>query len=184
MRRGYRMGVLVFVLYACGGIVESSPERCPIHDPADMEGPLSCQTEGLLCTYGDSPMSCGRTFAECRQGSYKLHISPCRIPVDPCPAEVPAQGSNCSMPCGTPEQGCMSAACVYRRGIFCTCQTSPPGWTCTPPITDPRCPDFMPQFGGTCSVEGATCNYDRCRDGLGMSCTNGIWTHDNLPCEL
>jgi hypothetical protein len=182
----FRSGCVALVLVACGGIVGAGQgERCPASDPSKSPGTVTCATEGLMCTYGDEPTTCGRTVATCTGGRFEFAESYC--PATPhCPTQPPVYGSSCIVDCGGPE--CTSGSCTYPRGVFCNCwmRAAPftAQWSCTHPLADTRCPDTMPNLGASCSVEGASCDYNHCQDGWATLCKGGVWKPESFPCAL
>jgi hypothetical protein len=164
---------------ACGtkpGLLGGCPAKVPAGGPGGSGG-APCSIEGLICSYGDSPSICGKDIAVCRNGRFYVSVLNC-IGSATCPPSVPASGATCSF-------GPSQNPCAYTRGILCSCDPGswgdggqgPSTWSCNAPVLDALCPDFLPNLGAACSVEGADCDYGQCQGGWHEHCSNGTWAH-------
>jgi hypothetical protein len=141
--------------------------RCPESEPA-LGGP--CDSNDLVCGYGDALTPHCRTYYQCTEDAGDLiwaastpfdeQAWPClELPSDYCPADVPTEGDACTIeapgiPCGYGNVSCL-----------CSGRNPAPGnsgtWQCYGAPRNTACPTTLPNIGEGCSEEqwGIQCNY-------------------------
>ena len=142
----------------------------------------SCPVNGAVCEYGNDPNQACNTVVICSNGQWSFPPrGGCAPPGGMCPATIG------SVPVGmkcTPE----FQTCEYAQGI-CECTRTGPGptrldpaWVCT--AAPMGCPWPRPRIGSACSSAGASCDYGSCRGGVSLTCKNGYWQEQAVPCPL
>jgi hypothetical protein len=142
----------------------------------------SCSDEGLLCTYGESPLADCRDRAECRGGAFLAATPACSAPAaaSECPPRRPTQNG-----CPT-----VDLLCAWEDGTLCRCyDTGALGlvWFCeVVPIRGDDCPALVPNAGSLCDPGGpAHCEYGSCQlsaHRVVAECSDGSWRWSEFPC--
>ena len=173
------------------GNVRTTGERStPLPRPTCPETPpnkgTSC-TNGLTCSYGDSPLFECRQIARCEDQSWVYDQEGCDwAQPATCPSADPVDGSACD----PGDRGFGSAlTCVYDDGSTqCRCYgcdrlspqpdcaTAGPRWICAGAAIDLDCPLTAPNIGEGCATPGKECEYgDPCSGGMDAFCRGGSW---------
>ena len=164
---------------------------CPAVEP---QAEMSCEEEGLECSYGDSASSYCRSFFACEAGLWVVperRAAACTPhPSDFCPA-TPSRGAACTV--GEVD---VFVPCEYEKGIVCYCLGNPIGvagaqgeWECYGPPPNGACPEVLPNLGDGCSQTGLVCHYGIVSEGCyspyaDVYCYQGAWEASLPVCPL
>lgn len=170
---------------------------CPEDEPRLDD---DCESDGLICGYGEERNVECRRYYEC---AAKWRMLPrdhlpywscelAKASVEECPNEVPEDGSACTVLSPGPHLACP----FDDQDCYCRIpeQRSGPGgpgslWRCYGAPQDTRCPARLPNLGEGCTPDGLACNYVPygCyfHPNTGVLCVQGAWEDGADPqCEL
>jgi len=153
---------------------------CPVAAPLQGD---PCDDDELWCSYGDTlDPSCRQVFG-CDAGAFELvsWLGTCSAE-EACPASQPVTESSCN-----PDD---VGSCYYPGSTLCRCEEcepytggpcvplAQPEWHCSAPSG--ACPDLVPNWGTSCTDEGASCQYIECW--FQTRCEGGVWVWEHLTC--
>lgn len=167
--------------YPCSPIPDEEREPVlsrPVCPEAEPDDGAACQTDGLLCSYGDAPNPACRRLYQCDSGNWHVDdtlVCP-ELPRDYCGAQ-PAHGEPCDYRfAGVP--------CQHDDQVSCVCyspnsQAPSAAWFCYGPPPNKACPSTLPNIGEGCATNGTHCvyNVDGCyapRNSI-VYCFDGAW---------
>jgi hypothetical protein len=118
----------------------------------------------------------------------ELPLLSCNPPqLDPCPAEMPIAGSDCTFEAQECRydgcQGPQSSVAICSFGQWTTAYSSSAG--CNPPAIAPVCPTRELSAGEGCAFEGQACSQEPCASASrsGFVCSAGAWQATVLSCS-